>query len=95
MARRFKVRFRKKPNVTMVITGVVTLAITLLVGNNILTSVGTTIGNHSGTPFESALTFLGMSTTTAGAWSSTGIVGILGLAAVASFVLAFVKISMR
>lgn len=93
MAKRY-IRFRKKPNVSYAITGAVTLGLMLLVGNQVLTSVGTTIGNISNTPFQQALSFLGMNTT-GGTWSSTGMVGILGLVAVASFVLSFVKISFR
>lgn len=87
---------RKKPNVSLAITGAVTLGLMLLVGNQVLASVGTTIGNITtggvATPFYSALSFLGMNDT-GGTWKSTGIVGILGLIAVASFVLSFVKVS--
>lgn len=91
MAKRY-FRVRKKPNVAYAITGAVTLGLMLLVGNQVLTSVGTTIGNISSTPFYQALSFLGMNDT-GGTWKTTGIVGILGLVAVASFVLTFVKVS--
>lgn len=80
--------------VTAIITGVTALGITLLVGNNILTSVGTTIGNITSTPFYTALSFLGMDDT-GGTWSTTGIVGILALAGVAGFVLYYVRKAMR
>lgn len=85
---------RKTPNVSLAITGAVTLGLMLLVGNQVLTSVGTTIGNITSTPFYQALSFLGMNDT-GGSWKTAGIVGILGLIAVASFVLAFVKLSFR
>lgn len=91
MAKRY-VSFRKKPNVAYAITGAVTLGLMLLVGNQVLTAVGTTIGNITNTPFYQALSFLGMNET-GGTWATTGMVGILGLIAVASFVLSFVKVS--
>lgn len=81
-------------NVSYAITGAVSLGLMLLVGNEILESVGTTIGNITGTPFQTSLTFLGMDIED-GTWETTGIVGILGLVAVASFVLSFVKISFK
>lgn len=87
-------RMRKKPNVTYAIAGAVSLALALLVGNKILASVGTTIGNITNTPFYTALSFIGMADT-GGTWSTTGIVGILGLVAVASFVLSFFKVSFK
>lgn len=93
---RYRRRGGRNPSgmATMVITAVTALAIVLLVGNNILTSVGSTVGNTSGTPLESAFTFLGMATT-GGTWSSTGIVGILALAAVAGVVLYFVRRALK
>lgn len=94
MARRRYFKFRKKPNLSYAITGAVSLGLMLLVGNEILESVGTTIGNITATPFYTALSFLGMADET-GTWETTGIIGILGLVAVASFVLAFVKISFK
>lgn len=106
MAKRY-MRFRKKPSVGWVITGIVTLGLSLLIGNRVLTSVGTTIGNiatnasggTSGTltnftPFYSALSFLGLADT-GGTWSTTAIVGILGLVVVASFILSVVKVSLK
>lgn len=91
---RMRFKRRKNASVSYVISGVVTLGIALLVGNNILTSVGTTIGNITNTPFYTALSFLGMDNT-GGTWAQNSIVGVLGLAAVASFVLAYVKVSFK
>lgn len=90
----FKMRMRRKPNVAWLITSIVTLGLNLLVGNRILAVVGTVIGNINGTPFENGLSFLGLETT-GGTWASNSIVGVLSLVAVASFVLSFVKFSMR
>lgn len=109
---RFRARFRKKPNLSWAITGAVTLGLLLLVGNNILESVGTTIGNITCTavqlndtcgvgagvdynaPFYTAFNFIGLADT-GGTFATTGILGILGLVTVASFVLAFIKVSFR
>jgi hypothetical protein len=87
-------KLRRKPNVTYAIVGATSLGLALLVGNEVLESVGTTIGNISNTPFYQALSFLGMNDT-GGTWKTTGIVGILGLAAVASFVLTFFQLSFK
>lgn len=92
-AKHFKMR--QKIGVGYLITSVVSLGLTLLVGNQILESVGTVVGNVSGTPFETALVFLGMDSNGTGTWTTTAIVGILGLVAVAGFVLSFVKVSFK
>ena len=88
-------KMRQRPSVSLLITSVVSLGIALLIGNQILTVVGTIIGNQVGTPFEQALEFLGMNTSGAGTWASNSIVGLLGFVAVATFVLSFVKISLK
>ena len=87
-------RFRKKPSIGWIISGIVGLGLSILVGNRILTVVGTVIGNITNTPFYSALSFLGMADT-GGTWSTNALVGVLGLVAVASFVLSVVKISLK
>lgn len=95
MARKRYFSFRKKPSVGYLITSVVSLGIALLIGNQVLTVVGTIIGNQTGTPFESALEFLGMDASGDGSWASTSIVGLLGFVAVATFVLGFVRVSLK
>ena len=105
-------RLRKQPNMIWAIVGTTSTALGLLVGNEVLSTVGTTIGNISCTaigmndtcgvgagvdysaPFYQAFSFFGLNDT-GGTWKSTGIVGILGLAAVASFVLTFFQVSFK
>lgn len=94
MAKRY-FRLRRKPSVGLLISSVVALGVALLVGNNVLTTVGTIIGNQVGTPFENALEFMGMATSGNGTWASNSIVGLLGFVAVATFVLSFIKISLK
>lgn len=94
MANKRYMRMRKKPSVGMLITSVVSLGIALLIGNNVLEVVGTIIGTITGTPFYSALSFLGMNDS-GGTWASSSIVGLLGFVAVATFVLSFVRVSLR
>lgn len=107
---RFKVR--QKPNMSYIIGSAATMGVLFLVGNSVMTSVGTIIGNITcdavqlndtcgvgagvdyDAPLYTAFTFLGLNPT-GGTWSTTGIIGILGLIAVASFVLGFVKVSFK
>lgn len=111
MAKRY-FRVRKQPSMGYAITGVITLALMMLVGNQVLASVGTTIGNISctaifqnntcgagagvstGSPFYAALSFAGLNET-GGTWKTTGILGILGMMAAASFILTFIKVSLK
>lgn len=91
----FKMKWRKKPNASYIITSIVSLSLVLYVGSQILSNVLTSMSTINGSVFYTAFTFMGVDTATGNTWATTGIVGVLGLIAVASIVLSFVKVSLK
>lgn len=77
---------------TAIIMTVVGTVITLWVGGQVLTtSASAMTANYSG-PFNSSLGFLGMTSATGTwSWTTTGIVSIMGLIAIAAMVLAYLR----
>lgn len=93
----FSVRRKKDVNVSRVVSKLVVVLITLWVGGVILTVMGTVM-NGTTSAFYTGLTLIGWTVSTGGqitaTSTSTGVLGVVGLIALASIVLEFIEFKM-
>lgn len=91
---RYKMRFKNKVNISRVITKVVATVLILYVGGQILTEVGNVM-NGTTSVFNKGLSLIGWTVDANGmitdTSSATGLLTVVGIIAVASIVLEFVK----
>ena len=102
---RFRFSARKKINISGVITKIAVTIIALWVGGEIITKVAEAIGNAT-TPFHKGFTLIGFNEQTSqctdttsslclnGTVSTTGILSVVGLVAMASIIMDFVNVRM-
>lgn len=92
----FSVRRKKDVNVSRVVSKLVVVLITLWVGGVILTVMGTVM-NGTTSAFYTGLTLIGWTVsggTITATNTSTGVLGVVGLIALASIVLEFIEFKM-
>lgn len=95
MARKWKVSYNKDVNIGRVVTKVLVTIVALYAGGTVLTQLGTVI-NGTTSPFYQGLTLIGwtVSNGTVTATTGSGILAVVGIVAIASIVMEFVKIRM-
>ena len=95
MARKFRVKFRKKVNIPRVVGKLTAVIIALYVGNEIINQIGTIVNGTTG-PFNNGFKLIGwtVSSNTVTATTGAGVLSVIGVVGIASIVLEFVTFNM-
>lgn len=95
MARRFRIRARKKINIPRVVAKTAGTIIALYVGNEIITQIGSIVNGTTG-PFNNGFKLIGWTVTSNQVTdtSGSGVLAVVGIVGIASIIMEFVEFNL-